>query len=355
MRKTASSFLTSEKSAELLFGGSSSSFRVSPAIPIDEIKYAADGWLLDGDIRQHSHRTLEARRALLGKLLWFLEEYGHSTCGLLQLRQFIGHISRGHEDPAGRWGDAADPNKPRATKPVRPRTVQTYHGHLRTFFRWMIAEGMIPSSPMETIAAPVARPDQIQPFTDAQVAALTRAAGKSLHPKRDIAIVTFLMDTGVRAGELCGLKMKDVDIPGKRATVLGKGNKHRTVFFGKTTAKVLWVYLREGDRNPDSPLFQSDRGIHTSGALTTSGLRQLIERLGKVANIEVTRCSPHTFRHYFAVTFLRNGGDVFGLQQLLGHTDIAMTQRYVAYARSDIERQHRAFSPADRLSHERRR
>jgi site-specific recombinase XerD len=58
---------------------------------------------------------------------------------------------------------------------------------------------------------------------------------------------------------------------------------------------------------------------------------------------------PHTFRHTFAVMFLRAGGNTFTLQQLLGHTSLAMTNRYVALAQADIENQHRQFSPADHL------
>ena len=83
--------------------------------------------------------------------------------------------------------------------------------------------------------------------------------------------------------------------------------------------------------------------------LTRTGLRVLIGRLGKVAKVETTRCSPHTFRHTFSVEFLRAGGNVFTLQQLLGHTHLHMTNRYVALAQADIENQHRQFSPVARL------
>jgi len=84
-------------------------------------------------------------------------------------------------------------------------------------------------------------------------------------------------------------------------------------------------------------------------SLTRSGLLQLIERLGIAAGIKQVRCSPHTFRHTFAVDFLRNGGNSFNLQQLLGHCDMHMTARYVNVAQADIENQHRRYSPADRI------
>lgn len=275
--------------------------------------------------------------------MWFLKQNELPTCGTLELRQFLAYVSRGHESPGGRWGN------PLMTKPVRPRTVHTYHGHLRTLFRWLIQEGIIETSPMEAIAAPIARADQVQPFDERQVGALLSASQKTLHGKRDYSIVCFLLDTGMRASELCDLKMSDVDMSARKCIVLGKGNKHRAVYFGRQTAKALWNYLREEEREPSSPVFLSDRGSGTGEPLTRSGLLQLIERLGKASHIEAVRCSPHTFRHTFAVTFLRNGGNVFSLQQILGHTSLQMTNRYVAVSQGDLEKQHRQFSPVDRL------
>jgi site-specific recombinase XerD len=107
----------------------------------------------------------------------------------------------------------------------------------------------------------------------------------------------------------------------------------------------IWQYLRQDPHEPEDPLFLNKRGE----ALTRSGLRQLLEQLGEEAGIDATRCSPHTMRHTFAVEFLRAGGNVFTLQQIVGHTTLSMTNRYVALALADIEAQHRQFSPADRL------
>ena len=294
---------------------------------------------MSGDIDQHSQRTLGSRRDIVDKLLWFLKHKNLTTCGTHELRQFLAYLTHGHTEPGGRWGN------PHMTKPVRPRTVHTYHGHLRTLFRWIVAEGDLPASPMERIPVPTSRADQIQPFTSEHVNALLHAAKQSRHARRDEAILLFLLDTGIRASELCSLKVKDVDTSGRRCTVLGKGNKHRTINFQKTTAKALWQYLKEDVREPDDPLFASESG----DSLTRSGLLQLIGRLGQTAKIAAARCSPHTFRHTCAVEFLRAGGNVFSLQQMLGHTSLHMTNRYVALAQADIENQHRQFSPVERL------
>jgi site-specific recombinase XerD len=316
-----------------------SSAKTEPAMDVAELARYADGWLLSGEISQHSPRTLELRRMVVGNLLWFLKDRELPSCGTLELRQFLAYLTNGHKEPGGRWGN------PQMTRPVRPRTVRDYHGHLRAFFRWIVSEDGLNASPVDRIPPPVSRPDQIQPFTPDQAQALLLAAKRSKQSRRDEAMLWFMLDTGVRASELCGLRRCDVDFQGRRCTVLGKGDKHRTLPFGGTAAKALWNYLKDEPRDPEEPLFLSQRGE----PLTRSGLLQLIERLGKVAHVEATRCSPHTFRHTFAVEFLRAGGNVFTLQQLLGHTDLKMTNRYVALAQADIENQHRQFSPADRL------
>jgi site-specific recombinase XerD len=317
--------------------------RTSARIGVTELERQAEGWLLDGEIQQHSKQTLATRCLFMSKLVWFLRHQDFQECGTLELRQFPVYLTRGHEETGGRWGN------PHLNRPVRPRTVKDYHGHLRTFFRWLVSEGVLEVSPLEAIPAPTARPDQIQPFTEAQVGALLSAARRSQHPRRDEAVVMFLLDTGMRASELCTLKLRDLDLSGKKAVVLGKGNKHRAVYFGRSTAKALWQHLKEDPRDPESPVFFADRGPRAGEPLTRWGVRQIIERLGKAAGIEAVRCSPHTLRHTMAVSFLRNGGQVFALKELLGHTDLKMTNRYVALAQADIENQHRQFSPVDRI------
>lgn len=326
MQKTAHSFTKTEVTFSLA-----------------DLERYAKGWLLDSEIRQLSPGTISNRKLIIEKLLWFFKQKELSCCGTLELRQFLAYVSNGHEDAEGRWGNA------RLTKHVRPGTASMYFARLRTFFRFLVAEDIIEFSPMEKMRPPINRPDQIQPFTPEQVLALQRSAKKSEHPRRDEAICLFLLDTGVRASELCGLRMSNMDLQGRRATVVGKGNKTRAVYFGRDTTKALWQYLKETPREGDEALFTSDRGTRAGEALTRSGLLQLIMRLGKSAKIEATRCSPHTFRHSFAVEFLRAGGNLFTLQTLLGHTSLAMSRRYTALAQADLEKQHREFSPVDRM------
>lgn len=314
-----------------------------PALTRSELKSHADDWLLDGEVRQLSKNTLSSRRLLIGKLLWFMEEKGHERFGTPEIRAFLAYINTGHESEEGRWGE------PRRKDKVRPRTSHTYFSLMRTFCSWLVSEEVLEASPMEKLRPPVVRADQVQPFTTSQLESLLGAAKRSKHPRRDTAILLFLLDTGCRASELCSLKVEDLDLQGRRCTVMGKGNKSRSLFFGRDTTKALWNYLKEERHEQGDSLFLADRGERAGEPLTRSGLLQLIERLGKAAGLDTCRCSPHTFRHTFAIEFLRGGGNVFSLKELLGHTTLSMVNRYVALAQADIQNQHRQFSPADRL------
>lgn len=312
-------------------------------LSLASLSQMVDGWLLDGEIRNFSKGTLALRRFIADKLLWFLRKHGADECGVAELRRFFAYLQRDYDQASGgRWGD------PRQLGKLRPATVATFYRHLRTLFNFIVSEGELESSPIEdAIPPPIARSDQIIPFTDDQVQALIRAAKKSRYPRRDEAIVLFLLDTGARASEVCGLRVEDVDIANRRAEVLGKGGKKRMIAFSGPTAKALWAYIRTETREPEDPLFASERGIEEP--LTRWGLLQLVERLGKAADIRGVRCSPHTFRHTFSISFLRAGGNQFTLMSILGHTQISTTNRYVALAEADIAAQHRQFSPVARL------
>lgn len=260
---------------------------LSPA----ELSYYADGWLVDCEIRQHSVSTLTTRRMTIRNLLWLLRLRERACCGTAELREFFTYLLHGHKDAGGRWGN------PQQTRPVRPRTVDTYHGHLGTFFAWVIAQGGLDVSPMARITRPVCRADQIQPFTPDQVEDVLAAARRTQGPRRDEAIVMLLLDTGIRASELCGLKQKDLDLTEKRITVLGKGNKRRSIYFGQRVSKSLWTYLRDKEIEGEVPLFPSERARDKGAPLTRYGLYGMIARLAISSGVTGVRCSPHTFRH----------------------------------------------------------
>ncbi|MBV9865373.1 MAG: tyrosine-type recombinase/integrase [Abitibacteriaceae bacterium] len=310
-------------------------------LALRDIESLAEEWLLDCEYRLHSPQTLQTRRVFLTNLCWFLKHRHYQTCGTRELKEFLHYLRHGHEE-GGRWG------RKHLNKPVRPVTVKDYHVCLSTFFKWLVAEGILPTSPMERIPRPVVRFEEKQPLTPAEVKALFGAARKSLHPQRNELILLLLLDTGIRASELCGLKVQDMDLNRRFCSVLGKGNKRRVVYFGVSTGSALRVYLRQRAGRAEEPLFLSIVPGVTERPLTRSGLLKLIERLANAAGIQRS-CSPHVLRRTFAIQWLRGGGDIFALQSMLGHTNLQMTQRYLSLARADIEAQARQFSPADQL------
>ena len=180
--------------------------------------------------------------------------------------RFFLYLRNGHDEPGGRWGN------PRNCRPVSSGTVTTYFTVLRTRFRYLVREGVLDVSPLEAMPRPVDRPDQVQPFTIPQIESLITAAKRSRHPRRDEAIVKSLYDTGLGASELCSIKVRDIDFETHCCRVLGKGNKHRAVFFGRECSRALWQYLKDTSRDRDdiSHLFLADRGGSTGNGLTRS-------------------------------------------------------------------------------------
>jgi integrase/recombinase XerD len=160
---------------------------------------------------------------------------------------------------------------------------------------------------------------------------------------RDRAILLTLLDTGVRASELCDLRIFDYDLKTGRLHVRkGKGDKSRYVWAGEATRKAIWRFLASRpDAKPEHPLFPT----RTDQPLDRSNLLKMISACAKRAG--VIAANVHKFRHTFAITFLRNGGTVLELQRLLGHERVDTLKIYVTLAESDLSAAQRRASPAD--------
>jgi site-specific recombinase XerD len=179
---------------------------------------------------------------------------------------------------------------------------------------------------------------------DTLKALLDTCEGNKFTEKRDKAIMLFLFDTGVRAGEFCSLNLEDMDRTFRSVIIRkGKGGKPRTVFLSKKTRSALRAYLRQ--RKDESVSLWVT--IHGS-RLSYDGLREIMKRRGKTAGVKPPRL--HDFRRGFALECLRNGMDVYSLQKLMGHADLQVLQRYLAQTTEDISRAHRIGSPVDNSS-----
>lgn len=159
---------------------------------------------------------------------------------------------------------------------------------------------------------------------------------------RDEAIILTLVDTGIRSSELCALTVADYDQRRTRLHIKhGKGSKARYVTLGTRAAKAIWLYMtRRGATKPTDPLFAAKSGRF----LQRDNLRHTLDTIGQNAGVD--NVYPHRFRHTFAIEFLRNGGNVALLKELLGHESLDMVMRYAKISEQDI-RNAPAHSPAD--------
>jgi site-specific recombinase XerD len=161
------------------------------------------------------------------------------------------------------------------------------------------------------------------------------------------AIVLLFLDTGIRLSELVQLNVSGIDFGAGEFRVLGKGGKERIVPMGLATRRAIIRYVEHF--RPQPVALQEDRLFLTVAGdpISRDSIAKMLERLGR--RVGVTRLHPHLLRHTFAVRYLINGGDVFTLQKILGHSTLDMTRRYVTLANRDVKDKHRQYSPVDNL------
>jgi integrase/recombinase XerD len=215
---------------------------------------------------------------------------------------------------------------------------------MNSWLSWLASEGYVSIDPLRLM-----RTEQraIQPFAPTHVSALLAWRANRFSEIRLHALVETLLDTGCRIEELLTAHDSGVDLENLLLTVVGKGSKERRVPFSLELRKTLFRFLKSKAKRGILPgiLFASHSGGRISYRNTYRDIRLLCERLG----ISGPRLSPHTFRHTFATNFLRQGGDVYKLCRVLGHTDIRTTMRYLHLTPEDL-REHQQRSSLLRRS-----
>jgi len=161
--------------------------------------------------------------------------------------------------------------------------------------------------------------------------------------------ILILLDTGLRANELVGLTLNEVNLEDGIVKVYGKGAKERIVPIGARVQRAIWKYFQHHRPEPANPLCNNLFLTKNGEPITVNRLETIIEYHGKKAQVKGCRCSPHSLRHTFVISYLRDGGNVFSLQRILGHSTLDMVRNYIALTQSDLQAAHLPCSPVDNL------
>ena len=206
---------------------------------------------------------------------------------------------------------------------LSPKSLQRRLSACRSCYQWMLKHGRIAASPAAGIRAPKA-PRKLPQVLDVDEAVqLVELPTDAPLGVRDRAILELFYSSGLRLSELCALRWRDLDLADGLVTVLGKGGKQRSVPVGSHARKALDDWRGESQGQPDAPVFPGRGGATITPRAVQIRLQRLAQRQGLFKRVH-----PHLLRHSFASHVLESSGDLRGVQELLGHADIATTQIY---------------------------
>ncbi len=298
-----------------------------------KLSQAIQGFFLSLAGRHLSEHTIADYDVTMRKFQAFLEK-----------DYFIGEITSHHVE-----------NFLASQTTISKKTILNYHTGLSSLWTWAVEEGLTTEHIVRKVKPPKPEHREIIPYNEAEIramlACLTRS--KRYHSvrkkvvdnslrnvERNRAIILLLLDTGIREEELCSIKLHQLDKRNQRIKIFGKGAKDRYVSFSDRTHQALWRYLvTRQDATEGDPLFVVESGKKFRG----DRLLDLLQTIG--ARAGVTGVTVHRFRHTFAIQYLRNRGDPYTLQRMLGHSTLDMVKRYLQIAQMDVENAHKLASP----------
>ncbi len=225
---------------------------------------------------------------------------------------------------------------------LTPGGINVYARTINSYLTWLHAEGHAPERlRIKLLPNP---PKPYSTFTDADIRRLASHAPKGWSPMRAWSLAVLLLDTGIRITEALSLERDQVDLDALVIRVLGKGQRIRLVPISIEGRKALFRWM---SRSEGRLVFGTVRGRQWSNRNAHRDVTRLCRSIG----ITATRVNPHAFRHCFAVSYIRNGGDIYRLSRILGHTSIATTQLYLrSMGLEHLQEGHSKYSPLARLA-----
>jgi len=225
-------------------------------------------------------------------------------------------------------------------------TIRRQVSALRTYYRFLVGEGVVTRDPSERIESPKRWRTLPTVLTVPDIERLL-AAPNTDEPLaiRDRALLEFAYATGVRVSELIGLTLQDILFEEGVARVFGKGAKERLVPVGRRALGAVALYAREIRPTLDKGAGRGALFLNARGKpLSRVGAWGVIKKMAKRAGL-TKRVTPHTLRHTFATHLLEGGADLRAVQEMLGHVDLSTTQIYTHVDRDYLRSVHKSYHP----------
>lgn len=206
---------------------------------------------------------------------------------------------------------------------------------IKSFFNYLERIDAIKTNPAKHVIAPKIPQREASYLNNEEYQKLMQTVRDVATPfywKRDLAIVTLFLHTGIRLSELVGLKLGSIDLVSKIIVVKGKGNKERPIPLNEEVALVIEKYLSKRPKTDTDSLFLSKLG----GGLSSRSVYHLIKNYLRKAGIEKRKLGVHSLRHSFGASLLDKGVNLVIIQELLGHTKLETTRRYLHINNTDL-------------------
>ena len=229
---------------------------------------------------------------------------------------------------------------------LTPRTLNRKISAFKSFFKYLVRQGLLASSPMAPIISPK-MPKRLPVFLKEEEALsllqMLEVRAEDWNSLNAQLILTMLYSTGMRLSELIGLKPDQVDFSRAVLKVLGKGNKERIIPISPHLSRVLQQYLQQKKERFEllaGPILVTEKGK----SLYPKYVWQLVNRLlGEATTLD--KKSPHVLRHTFATHLMNQGADLNAVKELLGHSSLAATQVYTHNTIGKLKDIHRKAHP----------
>lgn len=305
------------------------------------IETALQHFLIDQELKGNSEKTKLFYKINVN---YFMDFVGRDK----QVSELVKEdLSRYYLNLKSRPKDINHPFKPKTDKGLTKVTMQTYLRAIKAFVSWCYSEEYLQDDISKKFKLPKATRKTIEILSDEEISSIMNVYNQRTEMGiRNLLIVGFMLDCGLRLNEVSQLEIENVHITQGVVKVLGKGDKERIVPFGLFMKKLLFRYVNTFRSLPqvDTKRLIIDRNYMP---ISENGIKMVFHRLKKCTGID--RLYPHLLRHTFATTYLINGGDLFSLQQILGHTSLEMVRKYSHIASSYLINKHKLYSPLDVL------